>query len=84
MRNPINSYSTVGEFLLQEFLNPLTFSEEEFALYIGVPVDIINKIINNELPIDNELDKKLVDYFGVSNGFFLRVQQQIATWQKKE
>jgi addiction module HigA family antidote len=65
---------TIGEFLYDEFLGPLNMSQNALARAIGVPQNRINEIINGKRGITADTDLRLCRYFGMSEGFFMRVQ----------
>ena len=63
-----------GELLLEEFLIPKGISEAVLANTINQPVETICAIIAGNLAIDEEIDEKLSEYFGLSQGYWLRAQ----------
>jgi antitoxin HigA-1 len=66
--------SHAGELLLSEFLEPLRMTPEALASAIGVPADRIRSVIAGVQPMDADLDLRLGRYFRMSEGFFLRLQ----------
>ncbi len=66
----------VGEILMEEFLEPLGLSEEELAVAINLPSDLIRQIIEGDHPITADTDLRLARYFGVSDGMFLALQAE--------
>lgn len=76
---------TIGEVLQEEFLEPLNLSQNALALAIGVPSNRINGIINGVRGMTADTDLRLTKYFGLSEGYFLRIQEQldIANAKKK-
>jgi len=50
---------TVGEILKEEYLEPLGLSVEEFASRIRITVNLANKILNGEEPINLNLAARL-------------------------
>lgn len=65
-----------GDLLLSEFLEPLEMSIEALAAAISVPAARLQAVIEGVEPIDAELDLRLGRYFVMSEGFFLRLQDQ--------
>lgn len=65
---------TIGEYLREEWLEPLKMSQNALAKSIGVPQNRINDIVNGKRGISADTDLRLCKYFGMSNGFFMRMQ----------
>lgn len=63
-----------GEILLSEFLEPLDMTAETLADAIALPPERVRLVIAGEAPMDAELDLRLGRYFRMSEGFFLRLQ----------
>jgi len=63
-----------GEILLEEFLRPMQLSQSALARSIGVPPRRINEIVLGKRTITADTDLRLARYFGLSDGFFLRMQ----------
>ncbi len=68
---------SMGSFLEDEFLTPLNLSQSALAKAIGVPSGRINEIINNKRKLTADTDLRLCKYFGMSEGFFLKIQYDI-------
>ena len=64
----------IGEVLQEEFLEPLNLSQNALANAIGVPSNRINAIIRGQRSITADTDLRLTKYFGLSKGYFLRLQ----------
>ncbi len=64
----------IGEVLLEEFMQPLELSQNALAKAIGVPSNRINAIIRGQRNITADTDLRLTKYFGLSKGYFLRMQ----------
>lgn len=64
----------IGQVLQSEFLEPLNLSQNAIALAIGVPSNRINAIIRGQRSITADTDLRLTKYFGLSKGYFLRLQ----------
>jgi addiction module HigA family antidote len=65
---------TPGEVLGEEFLAPLGLSQNALARAIGVPPRRINEIVLGKRNVTADTDLRLARYFGMSDGFFLRLQ----------
>jgi addiction module HigA family antidote len=63
-----------GEVLLEEFLKPRGVSQYRLALAIGVPESRINAIVKGRRTITADTDLRLCRFFGLSEGFWLRMQ----------
>lgn len=63
-----------GEMLATEFMEPLDLDPSTLAAMLGVPIDRLRSVIDGERAIDADLDLRLARYFGMSEGFFLRLQ----------
>jgi addiction module HigA family antidote len=63
-----------GEILEEEFLNPLGLSQNALAQALGVPANRISEIIRGRRGITADTDLRLGRYFGLSEGFWLRLQ----------
>ncbi len=68
---------TVGEILLEEFLKPMALSQNALARAVAVPPRRINEIVLGKRAITADTDLRLMRYFGLSEGFFLRLQVDI-------
>src|SRR5690348_6324114 len=66
--------SHAGELLLSEFLEPLKMTPRALAAAIKVPVERIDAVLHGARPVDADLDLRLGRYFRMSEGFFLRLQ----------
>jgi addiction module HigA family antidote len=65
---------TPGEILLQDFLQPMSLSQTALAREIGVSPRRINEIVLGKRTVTADTDLRLARYFGLSDGFFLRLQ----------
>ncbi|MDO8297168.1 MAG: HigA family addiction module antitoxin [Caulobacter sp.] len=65
---------TPGEILLEDFLKPLGMSQNAMARLIGVPPRRINEIVLGKRAITADTDLRLTRYWGLTEGFFLRLQ----------
>jgi len=64
----------IGEVLLEEFMEPLQLSQNALAVAINVPSNRINAIVRKQRNITADTDLRLTKYFGLSKGYFLRLQ----------
>lgn len=67
--------ATVGEILKEEFIEPFAISQNALAKAIFVPPNRIHQIVNNQRRITADTDLRLTKYFGLSQGYFLRLQE---------
>lgn len=67
---------TPGELLSEEFLVPLGLTKYRIAKDIGVPAQRIGEIVAGRRAITADTDLRLCKYFGLSTGYWLRVQSQ--------
>ncbi len=72
-----------GEILKLEFLDELKLSQNALAKALGVPPNRINAIVNGTRRITADTDLRLCKYFGLSEGFWLRLQISYETREAK-
>lgn len=63
-----------GEMLAEEFLKPLGMSNYRLAKEIRVPAQRIGEIIAGRRSITADTDLRLCKFFGLSEGWWLRLQ----------
>jgi antitoxin HigA-1 len=63
-----------GEILLEEFLKPMALSQTALARALGVSPRRINEIVLGKRTVTADTDLRMARYFGLSEGFFLRLQ----------
>jgi addiction module HigA family antidote len=68
--NPIHP----GEILIEEFLKPMGISQYRLAKDISVPPRRINEIVHGKRGVSANTALRLERYFGLSEGFWLRLQ----------
>ncbi len=83
MNNVLLSNPHGGEILKYEFLDELNMSNDDLAKAINVSDLIINKIINGKTPITADIDLRLCRYFQLSEGYFLRLQNDYEIMEAK-
>lgn len=64
----------VGEILKQEFIDEIGMSQNDLARSINVPPNRIHLIIKGLRSITADTDVRLCKFFGLSEGYFLRLQ----------
>jgi addiction module HigA family antidote len=64
----------IGEILKEEFLEPLGITQNALAIALGVPTNRINAIVRGQRGVTADTDLRLTKYFGLSKGYFLRLQ----------
>ena len=69
---------TIGEILKEEFMKPLQISAYRLAKLIGVPTSRIQNILHDRIGITVDTSIRLGRVFGVSNEYFLNLQEDIA------
>lgn len=69
--------STIGEILLEEFMNPLGITAGQLARDIRMPISCIEDILHDRRKITSDISAKLAKYFGVSDRFFFDMQNDI-------
>lgn len=63
-----------GEVLLEEFLKPLSLSQNRIAREIGVPPRRINEIVLGKRGVSADTALRLARYFGTSEQFWMGLQ----------
>lgn len=72
-----------GQLLVTEFLEPEGLTVEQLAQAIGMTPQHIAAVIDGTRPMDAEFDLRLGRYFGMSEGFFLRLQDRFELVEAK-
>jgi addiction module HigA family antidote len=72
-----------GEMLLEEFLKPLGMTNYRLAKEIRVPAQRIGEIIAGRRAITADTDLRLCRFFGLSEGWWLRLQADHDTREAK-
>ncbi|MBO4701689.1 MAG: HigA family addiction module antidote protein [Lachnospiraceae bacterium] len=67
----------VGEILVEEFMEPMGISAYRLAQDIHVPVSRIQDILHGRRKITADTSLRLAKYFGVSDKYFLDIQNDI-------
>lgn len=72
-----------GELLVQEFMEPLGLTAEALSVPLGVEPARLEAVIAGRFRIEADLDLRLGRYFRMSEGFFLRLQDQYELLEAK-
>ena len=68
-----------GEMLAEEFLKPLEMSNYRPAKEIGVPAQRIGEILAGRPTVTADTDLRLCRFFGLADGWWLRLQADYDT-----
>ena len=68
---------TMSEILREEFMEPMNLSAYRLAKEIHVPVSRIQAILNSNRKITADTSLRLAKFFGVSDRYFLDLQNDI-------
>ncbi|MGU9962188.1 MAG: HigA family addiction module antitoxin [Candidatus Puniceispirillales bacterium WSBS_2018_MAG_OTU23] len=63
-----------GEILHEEFLHPLSMSQNALAKAIGVPSNRISELVRDRRGVSADTNLRLGRYFELSTGYWLRLQ----------
>ena len=75
---------TVGEILREEFMEPMNISAYKLAQDTMVPVSRIQDILHGRRKITADTSLRLSKYFGVSERYFLNLQNDIDIRNQRE
>lgn len=67
----------ISEILLEEFMEPMNISAYKLAKDIHVPVSRIQDILHDRRKITVDTSIRLGIYFGISEKYFLNIQNDI-------
>lgn len=76
--------STIGDILLEEFMNPLGITAGRLARDIHMPISYIEDILHDRRKITADISLKLAKYFGVSDRYFFDMQNDIDIRNSRE
>ena len=68
---------TVSEILREEFMEPLGISAYRLAQAINVPASRVQDILHDRRKITADTSLRLAKFFGVSDSYFLDLQNDI-------
>ena len=72
-----------GEMLLSEFLEPAGMTTAELAAAVDVDRSRVDDVVSGRRRMDADLDLRLGRFFGMSDGFFLRLQDSFELLEAK-
>ncbi len=72
-----------GEILRHEFLDEIGMSQNQLAQALAVPANRIHAIAKGTRDISADTDLRLCRFFGLSDGYFLRLQNAYDTMEAK-
>src|SRR5258706_15940320 len=72
-----------GEILKEEFLKEIGVSQNRLAQAIGVPGNRIHAIVNGTRDVTADTDLRLCKFFGLSEGYFLPLQNAFDILEEK-
>ncbi len=75
--------SHAGEILWSEFMEPLALDSADLARLLGVAAEDLARVVSGDRPMNADLDLRLGRYFGMTEGFFLRLQDQYELLEAK-
>ena len=75
-RQPVS----VGEMLIEEFMEPLAVTQGQLAKAMGVSRRMINEICNNKRSVTVDTALMLAKVFGNTADFWLNVQRRNDIW----
>ena len=75
---------TMGEILSEEFMAPMGLSAYRLAQDIHVPVSRIQDILHDRRKITADTSLRLAKYFGVSEKYFLDIQNDLDIRELKQ
>ena len=83
MNNELLDNPKVGEILKVEFLEEVGMSQNALAKAINVPSNRIHAIVNGTRRVTADTDLRLCRFFGLSEGYFLRLQNAYELMEEK-
>lgn len=73
--------ATVGEILIEEFMQPLDLTQSALAEAMGVPRKHVNELCNDRRNVTAPTALILARVFGNSPDFWLNVQRRTDLWE---
>lgn len=77
--NTMHDPATPGE-LLSDWLSELNMSVTAFASHIGISRVMLSKILNGHAAVTADMDLRLSEALGTTQGYWLRLQVQRDLW----
>ena len=68
---------SIGDILKEEFLEPLDITAYKLAKDIGVPTSRVLEILHGKRKITADTSLRLAKYFGLTDKYFLDLQNDI-------
>jgi antitoxin HigA-1 len=81
MLNTTRKPVSVGEMLVEEFLNPLGLTQGALAKAMGVQRRLVNELCNDRRSITADTALMLARVFGNSAEFWLNLQRGVDLWE---
>lgn len=72
-----------GDILKHEFLEVMGLSQNRLAHAIGVPPNRVHSIVAGARSVTADTDLRLCRFFGLSEGYFLRLQNAFDVLEAK-
>lgn len=72
-----------GEILLEEFLRPMSLSQNALARAIHVSPRRVNELVLGKRAVTADTDLRLARYFRMSEGFFLGLQSDFDLMERR-
>jgi antitoxin HigA-1 len=73
-----------GEMLLEEFLKPMGYSQQDLARRIQVPYQRVNELVNQRRGVTPATALRLARFFGNSPAFWLNLQLRWDLYHARE
>lgn len=72
-----------GEILSEDFMKPMSLTQNALARAISVPPRRINEVVLGKRAVTADTDLRLARYFGLSEGFFLGLQADFELMERR-
>ena len=73
-----------GEILLNDFLEPMGRTQQDFATHLGWTYARVNEIVNGKRGVSEEAALCFADAFGTSPQFWLNLQANHDLWAAQQ
>lgn len=73
--------ATPGEILREEFLAPFGLTQGDLAKRMGVPVETVNRIVNDKRAVTAANALRLARAFGTTPEFWMNLQNRVDLWR---
>ena len=60
---------------IKDIIEDKNISQEQFAEDVGIPIDVINKLVNSEVSITDDIANKLNDFTAISAKTWMNLQK---------